>query len=109
MTTTARPVRCRVRDAADPIRRRVPFIAGAMSGEWVTAEDPGTVGRLDEYPELLAEYRAALARATGPVYRVNSYRTCVAYGLPGEPLRVFPAKWSRTTTTHTSECLHAAR
>lgn len=100
MSTTGthrKPVRYRIADAGDAIRRRETFTAGdgSLTG--------GTLGRLPVHAARLpADVFAAFdaAASSGPLYVVASYGTPITWAGPGEPLTVPDVRYSVTTSRH---------
>lgn len=100
MTTTGthrKPVRYKIADAGDAIRRRETFTAGdgSLTG--------GQLGRLPVHaPRLPADALATFdaAASAGPLYVVASYGTPIAWAGPGESLTVPAVQYSVTTSRH---------
>lgn len=99
--THRKPIRTRITDAGDAIRRRETFVAGdgSLASELLYGAGPLFWGRARH--DVVHAIRAARA-ATGdaPLYVVLSYGTPIAWAGPGESLTVPEVRYSVTTSRH---------
>lgn len=100
-SSSARPVRYRIADAGDAIRRRETFVAGdgSLIGDRAPAgEITESFGRLPiaHAADLLQEH----VNYGAELYVVRSYGTPIAWAGPGESLTVPDVRYSVTTSRH---------
>lgn len=102
MTTTGtnrKPVRVRIADAGDSIRRRDTFTAGdgSLTGGHLAAGDVST-GRAPF--DVRVMFDGASDDHGTDLYVIRSYGTPIAWAGPGEALTVPAVSYSVTTSRH---------
>jgi hypothetical protein len=99
MTTTPRPHRLPLHEAANAIRRRETFVAGdgSLSGAHCHPTEPPELGKLTEGRRV--QLGQAWRLFADRLYIVWSYGTPIAYTVPGLDLFVYAAGADDTPTT----------